>query len=93
MANCLHYSPVAQLLKNPAGHAGYTGDTSLIPGSGRPLEKETATRHNIPWKIPGTEEPGRLQFTGITELDTTEHTHTHCFITYCSKVINRFFNY
>ena len=50
-------------------------------------------RHNIPWKIPGTEEPGRLQFMGITELDTTEHTHTYSFITYCSKVINWFFNY
>ena len=43
MANCLHYSPVAELLKNPAGHAGYTGDASLTPGSGRPLEKEMAT--------------------------------------------------
>ena len=77
MANCLHYSPVAQLLKNPAGHAGYTGDTSLIPGSGRPLEKETATRHNIPWKIPGQRSLADYSSRGSqswTQLNT--HTHT-----------------
>ena len=36
-----------------------------------------ATHSNIAWKIPWTEEPGRLQFMGITELDTIEHTYTH----------------
>ena len=30
-----------------------------------PLEKEMATHSsNLAWKIPQTEEPGRLQFTG-----------------------------
>ena len=27
------------------------------------------------WRIPWTEEPGRLQSMGCKELDTTEHTH------------------
>ena len=40
----------------------YAGDVSLIPGLEDPLEKEMATHSNIlAWKIPWTEEPGRLQ--------------------------------
>ena len=51
----------------PCGSAGKesacsAGDLGLIPGSGRPLEKEMATHSNIlAWKIPETEEPGGLQ--------------------------------
>ena len=38
-----------------------------------PLEKEMATHFNIlAWRIPRTEEPGRLQFMGCKELDTTD---------------------
>ena len=44
------------------------GDLGLIPGSGRslgredPLEKAMATHSSIlAWRIPWTEEPGRLQ--------------------------------
>ena len=37
-----------------------------------PLEKEMATHFNIlAWRIPRTEEPGRLQSMGLQELDTT----------------------
>ena len=37
-----------------------------------PLEKEMATRSSIlAWKIPWTEEPGRLQSMGSQESDTT----------------------
>ena len=37
------------------------GDLGSIPGSGRPLEKGTATHSRIPaWKILWTEEPGGL---------------------------------
>ena len=33
-----------------------------------PLEKEMATRFSIlAWKIPWTEEPGGLQFNGVTK--------------------------
>ena len=43
-----------------------------------PLEKEMATHSStIAWKIPWTEEPGRLQSMGSLELDTTERLHFH----------------
>ena len=38
-----------------------------------PLEKGMATHSNVlVWRIPWTEEPGKLQFVGCKELDTTE---------------------
>ena len=41
------------------------GDTDLIPGSGRSLEKGMATHSSIlAWEIPGMEEPGGLPFMG-----------------------------
>ena len=43
-----------------------------------PLEEEMATHSSIlAWKIPWTEEPGRLQSMGSKELDTTDHVCTH----------------
>ena len=37
-----------------------------------PLEKEMATHSRIlAWRIPWTEEPGRIQSMGLQELDTT----------------------
>ena len=42
-----------------------------------PLEKEMATHsRTIAWKIPWTEEPGRLVH-GVAESDTTERLHFH----------------
>ena len=44
-----------------------------------PLEKGMATYSSIlAWKIPQTEEPGRLQFMGVTESRTRLSTQTHC---------------
>ena len=41
------------------------GDLGSIPGSGRSLEEGMATHFRIlAWRIPLTEEPSRLQFTG-----------------------------
>ena len=41
------------------------GDTGSIPGREVPLEKEMATHSStLAWKIPWTEEPGRLQSVG-----------------------------
>ena len=41
------------------------GDSGLIPGLGDPLEKGMANHSNIlPWRIPWTKEPGRLQSMG-----------------------------
>ena len=53
------------------------GDTSLIPGSGKTLEKETASYSSIlAWEIPWTEEPGRLQFMRSQTVNlVTEHKH------------------
>ena len=43
-----------------------------------PLEKEMATHSSIlAWRIPRTEEPGGLQFTGRKESDRTERLHFH----------------
>ena len=43
-----------------------------------PLEQKMATYSSIPaWRIPWTEEPGRLQSVGSQELDTTERLGTH----------------
>ena len=47
------------------------GDEGSIRGSGRPLEKETATHSSIlAWRIPWTEEPGRMQSTGSRKSRT-----------------------
>ena len=51
-------------------------DAGSIPAFRRspPLEKKMATHFSIlAWKIPCTEEPGRLQSMGLQESDTTEH--------------------
>ena len=62
-------SLIAQLVKNlPAMQ-----ETQVqFLGREDPLEKEMATHSNIlAWRIPWTEEPGRLQSMGFLELDTT----------------------
>ena len=42
------------------------GDLGSIPGSGRSPEKETATHSSIlVWRVPWTEETGRLQSLGL----------------------------
>ena len=46
-----------------------------------PLEKEITTHSSThAWKIPWTEDPGRLQW-GRKELDTTERLHFHVSLT------------
>ena len=48
-----------------------------------PLEKEMATRSNIPtWKIAWTEELDGLRSMG-SQSGTTEHAHTHTFLGAC----------
>ena len=45
------------------------------------LEREMATHPSIlSWRIPWTEEPGRLQSMGLQESDTTECTAQHIFV-------------
>ena len=59
------------VVTNYPWNAGDVRDTSSIPGWEDPLEEGTATHSNIlAWKIPWTEEPGRLQ---SIVLDRVEH--------------------
>ena len=52
--------------KDSAHNAGDPGST---PGSGRSPEKGMATHSSIlAWRIPGTEEPGRLRSTGCQRV-------------------------
>ena len=48
-------------VENLPANAGDAGDEGSTLGQGDPLEKEMATHSSIlPWRIPWTEEPGRL---------------------------------
>ena len=56
---------VALVVKNLLAMAGDVRDTGFIPGSGRSLEEDMATRSNIlPWRMPWKEEPGELGLRG-----------------------------
>ena len=49
------------VVKNPPANAGATGNMGLIPEYRIFLEKKMATLSSIlAWKIPWTDEPGRL---------------------------------
>jgi len=63
-----------QLVKNPPAM-----QDTLVQSLGweDPLEEGMATHSNIlAWRIPWTEEPGRLQSMGSKMLDITEQTFT-----------------
>ena len=49
------------------------GDPGLIPGLGSSLGKKGMATYSsiLAWRIPWTEEPGRLQFVGSQESDRT----------------------
>ena len=49
--------------------AGNAGDTGLIPGSGRaPGEGNGYSLQCSCWRVPWTEEPGRLQSMGLQRV-------------------------
>ena len=61
---------MAQTVKNLPAMQEIAGS---IPGWGKFLEKRMATHSSIlAWRIPWTEEPGRLQSMKSEESDTTE---------------------
>ena len=68
---------MAQTVKNLPANAG---DAGLIPGSGRPeLEKEMVTHSTLlAWKIPWTEELGRLQSMGSLRVRQDWATSLSC---------------
>ena len=62
-------SQVALAVKNPPADAGDARDVGSILGSGRSPEEGMATHSSIlAWRIPWTEEPGRLQFIGLQRV-------------------------
>ena len=57
------------MVKNPPPNAGDTRRLGLMLGGEDPLEKEMAAFFLIlVWKIPWTEEPGRLQSMGLQRV-------------------------
>ena len=54
------------VIKNPSANSGDTRDKGLIPGSGRSPGGGNANplKCILAWRIPWTEEPGRLQSIG-----------------------------
>ena len=69
---------MALVIKNPSANAGDVRDPDLIPGLEDPLEKGIATRSSIlAWRIPWTEEPGRLQSMGLQRVGHETEGLTH----------------
>ena len=70
--------PDGSVGKEPAFNARDVGDMGSIPVLGRSPggRRNTATHSGIlAWRIPWTEEPGRLQSLSCKELDINEVTH------------------
>ena len=58
--------PGGSVVKNPPASAGVVRDTGFNPGSERSPEKEVAAHSCLlAWRIPWTEEPGKLQSIGL----------------------------
>ena len=51
-------------------------ETQVQPLDPEDLEKEMATHSGIAWKIPWTEEPGRLQSMGVAKSGTRSRDFT-----------------
>ena len=64
--------PGGTVVKNPPANAGDTRDVASIPGFVRSTHS-----HILAWKIPCTEEPGRLSPWSCKESDKTERWSTH----------------
>ena len=65
---------VVLVVKNLPANARDIRDAGLIPGSGRSPGKGHGHSSILAWRIPCTEEPGRLQSTGSQRMDTNEAT-------------------
>ena len=59
------YTGMCSAVNSLLADAGDSRDKGSIPGREDPLEKEMATHSSVlAWRIPWTEEPGRLQSAG-----------------------------
>ena len=80
-------SLIAQLVQNPP--AMQETPVQLLGREG-PLEKRMATHSSIlAWRIPWTEESGRLQFMGSRGSDMTEQLNHHHSVNYVSFSLSR----
>ena len=73
-------SEVALVVKNLPASTRDIRNTSSVPASGRSLEEGMATHSSIlAWRIPWTEDPGRLQSTGLQRVrhDLSDSARTH----------------
>ena len=65
-------------MKNLPANVGDIRNMSSILGWEDPLEEEMATHSSIlAWRIPGTEEPGGLQSTGLQSQTQLSDQHFH----------------
>ena len=56
-------------VNNPIANARDIRNMGLIPGSGKSLEEGMAIQSSIlAWRIPWTNEPGKLQSTGLQRV-------------------------
>ena len=79
--DCSPGFPSGSVVKNMAASVGGSGDVSLISRWEDPLEKEMATHSStLAWRIPCTEEPGRLESTGLWRVGHNRVTFTVPFI-------------
>ena len=72
-------SQVVLVLKNLPANAGEARDMGLIPGWGRDPEEMVTHCSILAWKMPWTEEPGRLQSRGLQRIrhDRSDLAHTY----------------
>ena len=71
---------VARVVKNPPANAGGLNPETRVRSLDQedPLEKGMATQSSIlAWRMPWTEEPGRLQSTGSQNRTRLKRMNTH----------------
>ena len=64
------------MVKNLCANAGDVRNTGSITGSGRSPGEEHGNSSILAWKIPWTEEPGRLQSIESDMTEVTLHART-----------------
>ena len=66
--------PCGSVVKNPPAKTGDTGTDVQSLGREDLLKESMATHSSIlAWRIPWTEDPGKLQSRGLQRINTTEH--------------------
>ena len=76
--------------KDPPTSAGDVGDVGSISGSGRSSGEGMAIHSSIlAWKISWTDDPGRLQSTGLAKSQTQLSTHMYMQKVVCEYMPNK----